>query len=32
LVPPAVFIIDVDHYGHKFIKKIELANFFCVFL
>ena len=25
-------MIDFDHCGHKFIKKIELANFFCIFL
>ena len=31
--PPAdIFMIDFDHSGHKFIKKIELANFLCTFL
>jgi len=31
-VPPVVSMIDFDHCGHKFIKKIELANFFGIFL
>jgi len=25
-------MIGFEHYGHKFIKKIELTNFFCIFL
>jgi len=28
LVPPAVVFVSFIHRGHKFIKKIELANFF----
>jgi len=31
-VPPAIILIDFDHCGDKFIKKIELANFLLAFL
>jgi len=27
LEPPAIFLIDFDHCGDKFIKKNELPNF-----
>jgi hypothetical protein len=30
-VPPAASLIDFDHCIGKFIKKIELANFFRIF-